>query len=398
MAIKDWPNITGMIWTQDVNGLIDALKHDNKNVRMSAASALGQIGDIRALEALKAVRDNDKNKDVRESAIYSMKTISSIHGVPYYEQPTRKSVFNKPKVSTSKINELLDNKDIDGLNRVLKYSKDPLIRMDTALALGVLGDRKGLEYLLKALKDNDADIRANAVIALGEIGDPKAVKPLKELKKYDSDITVRTMAEHSLKSIFRGDHSIFDIPDSSVNKPKTRLQTKKSTYNDNEKEPNENRKWVLGGACAALILFAIMASMFSSIDNTTSSDPPATSPPPEASTQPATEPATPSYTTTEAIDKVKNYEGEIGWTIQDAIDSSLSLAESTGTLVITEGWSATQIDDKNFKVVYIYEEDVYGGYGDLIERTIEFEINMETNAITPLDSMADDMLGIANGN
>lgn len=123
-----------------------------------------------------------------------------------------------------------------------------------------------------------------------------------------------------------------------------------------------------------------------------------TSPQPTTAPTPTAEPTKPIYTTSDAINKVKNYEGETGWTIQDAIDSSFSLAESTGTLVITEGWSATQIDNNNFKVVYTYEEDVYGGYGDLIERTIEFKINMETNSITPLDSMADDMLGIANGN
>ncbi|RLI75930.1 HEAT repeat domain-containing protein, partial [Archaeoglobales archaeon] len=46
-----------------------------------------------------------------------------------------------------------------------------------------------INRLIKALKDEDSDIRLVAAAALGEIGDERAVEPLiKALKDEDSDV------------------------------------------------------------------------------------------------------------------------------------------------------------------------------------------------------------------
>jgi len=61
------PDIEKMKANKDVEGLIKALKDEDKDVRWGAAAALGYIGDARALEPLtKALKD--KNKDVQKVA------------------------------------------------------------------------------------------------------------------------------------------------------------------------------------------------------------------------------------------------------------------------------------------------------------------------------------------
>lgn len=60
-------------------------------------------------------------------------------------------------------------------------SPDPLVRRQSAEALGEIGDKRAVEPLIDLLSDKDKLIRRHAVKALGRIGDPRAVAPLTEL-------------------------------------------------------------------------------------------------------------------------------------------------------------------------------------------------------------------------
>jgi HEAT repeat protein len=54
------PNVERMEKKRDVEGLIDALKQGNADIRRKAASSLGRIGDARAVQPLiKALDDKD---------------------------------------------------------------------------------------------------------------------------------------------------------------------------------------------------------------------------------------------------------------------------------------------------------------------------------------------------
>jgi HEAT repeat protein len=57
-------------------------------------------------------------------------------------------------------------------------SRDPLVRRQSAEALGEIGDSRAVEPLIDLLSDPDALIRRHAVKALGKIQDPRAVGPL----------------------------------------------------------------------------------------------------------------------------------------------------------------------------------------------------------------------------
>ena len=65
---------------------------------------------------------------------------------------------------------LARKKDVQGLIKVLKKEEDENVRVDAIEALGMIGDARGVEPLIQALKDKDDDVRRRAAGALGTIG------------------------------------------------------------------------------------------------------------------------------------------------------------------------------------------------------------------------------------
>jgi HEAT repeat protein len=130
------PNVQELKNQKDVDGLIEALGYkDDHNVRLAAASALGRVGDTRAVDPL-----------------------------------------------------------IDALD-------DRLVVKDVAAqALGHIGDRRAVEPLLTALDDEDWEIRSTVAKALGKIGDERAIQPLLCLLKDKYEI-VRWHATQALEVI-----------------------------------------------------------------------------------------------------------------------------------------------------------------------------------------------------
>jgi HEAT repeat protein len=72
--------------------------------------------------------------------------------------------------------------------------------MNVVCALGMINDKRVIEILLPALKDEDNDVRAGAAEALGFIRDKRAVEPLKKALK-DEDPEVRKAASWALELV-----------------------------------------------------------------------------------------------------------------------------------------------------------------------------------------------------
>lgn len=133
-------------------------------------------------------------------------------------------------VTKDDIVKMKASSDIPGLIQCLQ-EYDPVIRADSAAALGKLGDSSAVEPLISALKDKESNVRIyaaealgelrdkravyqlittlrdynkrvqrNAVKALGDIGDSKAVEPLIQLLK-DKDRHVRAQTVIALGDI-----------------------------------------------------------------------------------------------------------------------------------------------------------------------------------------------------
>jgi HEAT repeat protein len=78
---SDAPDIKKLQHRRDVARLIALLTDTTDEVRMSAARALGEIGDARAVEPLLAVQRNQAHQNiVRKMAAAALKQINSSSG------------------------------------------------------------------------------------------------------------------------------------------------------------------------------------------------------------------------------------------------------------------------------------------------------------------------------
>jgi len=89
---------------------------------------------------------------------------------------------------------------VDDLARTLASDPSYKVRVQAALVLGKLGDKRAVPALIKALKDSNATVRTVSCGALGKLGDSSAVEPLKEAAK-DGESMVRQAAEKALQQL-----------------------------------------------------------------------------------------------------------------------------------------------------------------------------------------------------
>ncbi|MFQ6130530.1 MAG: HEAT repeat domain-containing protein [Armatimonadota bacterium] len=128
-----------------VPALIEELGNEMKLVRAGVATALGNIGDERALRPLQDCL-KDADFDVRAKAAEAL------------------GAFD-------------DRRAVESLLRLLA-SETELDRRGAAVGLGRLGDKAAVPALLAALADGRWEVRWRAAVALGQIGDHAAAADL----------------------------------------------------------------------------------------------------------------------------------------------------------------------------------------------------------------------------
>lgn len=136
--------------------LINALTDDNFAVRQSAATSLGHLKDVRAIEPLLTLIMEDGIASVQKAA-----------GEAYCA---------------------LGSPAIDRLTLSLKEG-NPDVRNNAARLLGEAKSMVAVGPLIEATRDSDVRVRASAAKALGQLNDPKAIEPLLALlneKNYSS--------------------------------------------------------------------------------------------------------------------------------------------------------------------------------------------------------------------
>src|SRR3954465_5240763 len=83
---------------------------------------------------------------------------------------------------------------IDDLTRALMQDPSYKVRVQAALVLGKLLDKRAVPALMQALKDENESVRGVAATSLGRIGDKGAANALLEATN-DSSEFVRTQAK-----------------------------------------------------------------------------------------------------------------------------------------------------------------------------------------------------------
>jgi len=197
----------------DIDGLINALRDRDADMRRSALLKLSIIGDERAVKPLmRVVEDEDEDGEVRQAAVCAVgriggkRAVESLIRVLVFS-PTINSVLIKPTGDEGTIDLCWD---ADGWVRkgivtageaVIESSTtahvDMNVRRAAADALAEMGEIV-IDHLIYKLKS--VDLQANATVALVKIGGEKVVKPLINALKY-KDWQMRKGAAYALVEI-----------------------------------------------------------------------------------------------------------------------------------------------------------------------------------------------------
>ncbi|MHA1883224.1 MAG: HEAT repeat domain-containing protein [Candidatus Thorarchaeota archaeon] len=190
---------------QVIDKLILALSDDADRVRYNAADGLRLFGGEKALAALLSIRD-DKDTEMRELVERGIKEINTMKGKKHsswgYTERARYELRD-PEVMEELIQMLGDDDEdiqrsaqialgefgqlaFDRLMEVLHDKEEYWsIREGAAGALGRVGDKRAVEALIVALKDEKKEIRCNAAWSLAELKDKRSVKALVEATRDD---------------------------------------------------------------------------------------------------------------------------------------------------------------------------------------------------------------------
>lgn len=144
-------------------------------VRAAAASALGALGDDRALDSLIQTAIFARYT-LQESAIQALGLMGNPHAAPALVGLLATSGLELRQIITEALVKLGPEAATPVLPLLQHHAAH--VRRDAAHVLGRLQSRQAVAQLTGLLRDADAEVREVSVRALGIIGDPGAVDPL----------------------------------------------------------------------------------------------------------------------------------------------------------------------------------------------------------------------------
>lgn len=184
------PNISGMKLSKDIQGLIDTFRLESFNV-LESVDALTEMGAIATEHLISALKDS--NHSVRANTAIALGGIGDTEAV----EPLIKLLSDENdyvvSCSITALGELKDKKAIGPLAKFLNRKTSEKWKWDmtgiAATALGEIGDREAVEYLIQALDITDWTAKLSVAEALGKIGDKRAIEPLIQARKdYPRDV------------------------------------------------------------------------------------------------------------------------------------------------------------------------------------------------------------------
>jgi len=175
-----------------VEPLVAALKDRERDVRRRVATALGQLKDGRAIQPLIALCTD---KGVQERVVKALAQIGG-PAVPALIAACREGERDVRISAIAALGQMGGAQALEALLLSLREDRDGLVRAYAAMSLGQIGGVPALEALVTALReDRDRMVRTYAAMSLGRTGEPQAVEALMAtLKDKDEDEAVCRMA------------------------------------------------------------------------------------------------------------------------------------------------------------------------------------------------------------
>lgn len=190
--------------------LLFALGDENRFVRKEAANALGQLESEKVLEPLIRIF---KSEDplTRQGAVRALGQIN-LDGVPdcisdrifdFTDNALKdkdKFVRKETAKALQSLSESRRERAFESLIRALDNEDDEVRRL-AAESLGLFDCEKAIPPLVSALKSRDATVRRFAANALGRIRSKEALQPLIDILVFDNSGSVREEAAKALGKI-----------------------------------------------------------------------------------------------------------------------------------------------------------------------------------------------------
>jgi HEAT repeat protein len=174
-----------------VEPLIAALGDQEQTVWQSAARALGQLGDKRAIEPLRAAL-KAKDGRMRSSAADALAVLGDERAVGPLLGRLKDPQYSPPHgpILEGALRQI-GPPAVEPLMAALK-DENWKVRHTAAVVLGWLGDERAAEPLSVALRDAKDYVALAAAAALTELDDPRGVKPLAAALKDQNGILRRS--------------------------------------------------------------------------------------------------------------------------------------------------------------------------------------------------------------
>ena len=183
--IRIWAIYQLCFWGEYNDFVIKLLKNNDSDTSSMAAYALGEIGNISAINDLIA-SINQSDSQLKDIIINSLGRIGSpvilslLSEILKNEQPLY--------VQLSTIKALGNTGSIEPLYSLIENQNDRISnnRFFISNALGKIRSAECVVPLIRLLDDVDYKVRLSAINSLGEIGSIEAIEPLLELKKREN--------------------------------------------------------------------------------------------------------------------------------------------------------------------------------------------------------------------
>ena len=227
---------------EKVYELLKKLESEKEVERKEAIWLLGKQKDPIALEPLCDFLLKDENPSIREIAAKALGDLGSKDATRFLCQALQDSSPGVRRQSVISLSRMGDNRAIEHLENALK---DPVIRVEAAQALGLLGKTAGIieaikdknteiaaraaeaagliknreiaPALIEALSCEEWKVRRNAAETLGKLRAVNSVEPLKKMLVDDESFEARSVAGEALGKI--GDAKSISSLISALNDP-----------------------------------------------------------------------------------------------------------------------------------------------------------------------------------
>ncbi len=173
-------------------------------VRREAVMQIGKMRSPAAMSRLVEVLENDTDFGVRASAAEALGNIRNKASTPALVKALGDENKNVKSSVIIAMGYMRDRTSVDPLLSFLGKEKDTGLRISAINVLGVIGDERALPTFAKLLKDENPRIKTISAQALGRLRKPAAVEPLLESSK-DENYNVRLYSIRALGEI--GDKS-----------------------------------------------------------------------------------------------------------------------------------------------------------------------------------------------